>query len=63
MASRSSGGQVGPRRVNKRENRASPRAVGAHVEHIYVKVGVRTRAAATLFAVGHALIESQSQIG
>ncbi len=35
----------------------SKRTVGSHVEHIYLKAGVRTRAAATLFAVRHNLID------
>lgn len=34
----------------------SVKTVGAHVEHIYVKAGVRSRAAATLFAMQHDLI-------
>lgn len=34
----------------------SPKTVGAHVEHIYAKAGVTTRAAATLFAIEHDLL-------
>ena len=34
----------------------SPKTVGHHVEHIYRKVGVTTRAAATLFATEHNLL-------
>ncbi len=34
----------------------SPKTVGSHVEHIYDKIGVSTRAAATLFAMEHGLI-------
>lgn len=34
----------------------SPKTVGTHVEHIYAKAGVTTRAAATLFAVQSGLI-------
>ena len=34
----------------------SVKTVGAHVEHIYVKAGVRSRAAATLFAMQHDLV-------
>ncbi|MDQ6727161.1 MAG: LuxR C-terminal-related transcriptional regulator [Actinomycetota bacterium] len=34
----------------------SPKTVGAHVEHIYRKIGVSTRAAATVFALGHDLV-------
>jgi HD-GYP domain-containing protein (c-di-GMP phosphodiesterase class II) len=35
----------------------SPKTVGAHAEHIYRKIGVSTRAAATVFALGHDLVE------
>ncbi|NNH68976.1 HD domain-containing protein [Nocardia uniformis] len=34
----------------------SAKTVGAHVEHIYTKAGVRSRAAATLFAMRHHLV-------
>jgi DNA-binding NarL/FixJ family response regulator len=34
----------------------SPKTVGHHVEHIYAKAGVKTRAGATLFAVEAGLI-------
>jgi HD-GYP domain-containing protein (c-di-GMP phosphodiesterase class II) len=34
----------------------APRTVGAHVEHIYAKADVRSRAAATLFAIQHDLV-------
>jgi HD-GYP domain-containing protein (c-di-GMP phosphodiesterase class II)/DNA-binding CsgD family transcriptional regulator len=34
----------------------SVKTVGAHVEHIYVKAGVHSRAAATLFAMQHDLV-------
>lgn len=34
----------------------SPKTVGHHVEHIYAKVGVTTRAGATLFAMEHGLL-------
>ncbi len=34
----------------------SAKTVGSHVEHIYVKAGVRSRAAATLFAMQHDLV-------
>ena len=36
--------------------RISPKTVGHHVEHIYVKAGVTTRAGATLFAMEHGLL-------
>jgi HD-GYP domain-containing protein (c-di-GMP phosphodiesterase class II)/DNA-binding CsgD family transcriptional regulator len=34
----------------------SPKTVGTHVEHIYAKTGLRSRAAATLFAMQHDLL-------
>jgi DNA-binding NarL/FixJ family response regulator len=34
----------------------SPKTVGRHVEHIYAKAGVSTRAGATLFAMEHGLL-------
>jgi HD-GYP domain-containing protein (c-di-GMP phosphodiesterase class II) len=34
----------------------SPKTVGTHVEHIYAKAGVSTRAGATLFAMEHGLL-------
>lgn len=34
----------------------SPKTVGTHVEHIYAKAGVTTRAGATLFAMEHDLV-------
>lgn len=36
----------------------SPKTVGAHVEHIYRKAGVSTRAGAALFAMRHQLLRS-----
>ncbi len=36
--------------------RVSAKTVGAHIEHIYVKADVRSRAAATLFAMQHDLV-------
>jgi HD-GYP domain-containing protein (c-di-GMP phosphodiesterase class II) len=38
------------------ELRISAKTVGHHVEHIYTKAGVRTRAGATLFAMEHGLL-------
>ena len=35
----------------------SPSTVRSHLEHIYAKIGVSSRAAATLFAVEHDLID------
>ena len=34
----------------------SPKTVGRHVEHVYAKAGVSSRAAAALFAVQHGLL-------
>ncbi|HUG86300.1 MAG TPA: HD domain-containing phosphohydrolase [Euzebya sp.] len=36
----------------------SPKTVGTHIEHVYNKIGVSSRAAATLFAVHHGLVTS-----
>lgn len=36
----------------------SPRTVSSHVEHIYAKIGVSSRAQATLFATQHGLVGS-----
>lgn len=36
----------------------SPKTVGHHVEHIYAKCGVSTRAGATLFAMEHGLLRT-----
>lgn len=36
----------------------TPRTVGSHVEHIYAKADVTTRASATLFAMSHGLLRS-----
>lgn len=38
----------------------SPKTVGHHVEHIYTKIGVSTRAGAALFALQHDLLAAQS---
>jgi DNA-binding NarL/FixJ family response regulator len=35
----------------------APKTVGNHVEHIYAKIGVSSRAAAGLFATEHGLLE------
>jgi DNA-binding CsgD family transcriptional regulator len=34
----------------------SPKTVGAHLEHVYAKLGVTNRAMASLFAAKHGLI-------
>jgi HD-GYP domain-containing protein (c-di-GMP phosphodiesterase class II) len=41
-----------------RELKISAKTVGTHVEHIYAKAGVTTRAGATLFAMEHDLIRA-----
>jgi DNA-binding NarL/FixJ family response regulator len=33
------------------------KTVGHHIQHIYTKIGVSTRAAATLFALQHDLLD------
>jgi DNA-binding NarL/FixJ family response regulator len=38
----------------------SPKTVGRHIEHVYAKAGVSTRAGATLFAMEHGLLASPS---
>ena len=35
----------------------SPRTAEHHVQHIYSKIGVSSRAAATLFAIEHHLLD------
>jgi HD-GYP domain-containing protein (c-di-GMP phosphodiesterase class II) len=37
----------------------SPKTAGNHIEHIYAKIGVDSRAAASLFAVQHGLLPEQ----
>jgi DNA-binding NarL/FixJ family response regulator len=34
----------------------SARTVGTHIEHIYTKIGVTTRAAAAMYAMRHGLV-------
>lgn len=41
----------------------SPKTVGTHVEHIYAKAGVTTRAGATLFAMQHGLLGHGTNLG
>jgi len=41
----------------------SPRTVGHHVQHIYRKVGVSTRAGATLFGMQHDLLAADAEQG
>ena len=37
----------------------APKTVGNHIEHIYAKIGVSTRATASLFAMQHALLPEE----
>ena len=41
----------------------APKTVSNHVEHIYTKLGVRTRTEAALFAMRHGLVEATSRPG
>jgi DNA-binding NarL/FixJ family response regulator len=45
-----------PNKEMARQLTTSPKTIGAHVEHIYSKLGVSTRPAAALFAVRHGLL-------
>ena len=38
----------------------SPKTVGHHVQHVYRKAGVHSRAAATLWAVEHRLVRTRN---
>ncbi|HET7326198.1 MAG TPA: HD domain-containing phosphohydrolase [Nocardioidaceae bacterium] len=46
-----------------RELRIAPKTAGNHIERIYVKTGVTSRAAATLFAFEHGLLSPLDPIG
>ena len=37
----------------------SPKTAGNHIEHIYLKIGAGSRAAASLFAVQHGLLPEE----
>jgi len=39
----------------------SPKTARNHIEHIYVKIGVSNRAAASLFAVQHGLLPAEAE--
>lgn len=39
----------------------SPKTADNHIQNLYAKIGVRTRAGATLFAIEHGLIQQRSQ--
>jgi DNA-binding NarL/FixJ family response regulator len=41
----------------------APKTVGNHVEHIYAKIGVSSRAAAGLFATEHGLLTVGEGVG
>jgi HD-GYP domain-containing protein (c-di-GMP phosphodiesterase class II)/DNA-binding CsgD family transcriptional regulator len=41
----------------------SPKTVGRHVEHIYQKLGVSSRAAAAMFAAEHGLLQPPQEMG
>ncbi len=38
----------------------TPRTVGTHIEHIFIKAGVTTRGAAAMFALRHGLVDAQT---
>ena len=48
----------GSNRIVARELSISPKTVGRHVENLYNKIGVSSRAAAALFAIQHNLLDS-----
>jgi HD-GYP domain-containing protein (c-di-GMP phosphodiesterase class II) len=41
----------------------SPRTVSSHLEHAFTKIGVTTRGAAAMFAMGHGLVLSEDPAG
>lgn len=45
-----------PNKAIARDLGISAKTVGNHIEHVYTKVGVSSRAAATLYAVQHGLV-------
>jgi HD-GYP domain-containing protein (c-di-GMP phosphodiesterase class II) len=40
----------------------TPKTADSHIQHIYAKLGVSTRAAATVFAMHHGLVESSGEL-
>jgi DNA-binding CsgD family transcriptional regulator len=47
--------QIGERLV------VSPKTVANHIAHIYMKIGVNTRAGASLFAMRHGLVDDGAE--
>jgi DNA-binding NarL/FixJ family response regulator len=47
-----------PNRRIARELGITPKTVGNHIEHVYAKLGIGTRATAALFAMRHGLLDS-----
>ena len=49
--------------AGRRDARDLAKTVGHHIEHIYAKAGVATRAGATLFAMEHGLLSLVTPAG
>ncbi|MGD0683691.1 MAG: LuxR C-terminal-related transcriptional regulator [Streptosporangiaceae bacterium] len=45
------------------ELHVSRKTVSTHLEHVYAKLGVKTRTEAALFAMRHGLIEATGETG
>ena len=41
----------------------TPKTADSHIQHVYAKIGVSTRAAATVFAMRHDLVEAGESSG
>ncbi|HYX85201.1 MAG TPA: LuxR C-terminal-related transcriptional regulator, partial [Gaiellales bacterium] len=41
----------------------TPKTADSHIQHVYAKIGVSTRAAATVFAMRHGLVEAGRSSG
>ncbi len=52
-----------PNKQIARRLAVSPKTVSNHVEHIYAKLDVSSRAAATLFATQHGLMGTYESVG
>lgn len=50
-----------PVKTIARELGISPKTVGNHVQNLYAKIGVKTRAGATLFAIEHGLLRTAGE--